>query len=390
MAEPLFTRRFIALWLFAFVAFFSAFQLLPAIPFRILDLGGTKSAAGRFLAVYTFASAFAAPVMGTLADHIGRRRMLVIASLLFIGFSMAYGVVTKLPLLLGIGVIHGALWSGILAASGAIMSETIPLSRRTEGLAYWGIASTAAVAVAPAIGLHVFEHGWFVLCVELAMLSVVMTVWSALMPHTERPAPSTRPALRETWDLRVTLTATSLAVASFGYGGITSYAAILSVERGIKPESLYFTVFAITIIVVRIFTSPLGDRFGPRRVLLPSLVMMPIAFIVLALAWSRAQLIASAILFGIGLGGAFPAFIAFILERTDPERRARTFGSVVWAFDTGIGSGSFAVGLMAQRWGFTTAFLVAAGFSCFSIPIFLASSRRLGRGTGVAPEAEHA
>src|SRR5258708_23615141 len=98
--DPLFTPRFAWLWAFAFVTFFSAFQLLPAIPFRILDLGGNKAEAGWFLAVYTFSSAFAAPIMGTVADHVGRRRFLITASLLFIVFSVAYGVIPNLPLLL--------------------------------------------------------------------------------------------------------------------------------------------------------------------------------------------------------------------------------------------------------------------------------------------------
>src|SRR5258707_14001366 len=98
-AEPLFTPRFAMLWVYAFVTFFSAFQLLPAIPFRILELGGSKAEAGWFLSVYTFSSAFAAPVMGSIADHVGRRRLLITASILFIGFSVAYCLVRNLPLL---------------------------------------------------------------------------------------------------------------------------------------------------------------------------------------------------------------------------------------------------------------------------------------------------
>src|SRR5688572_30079417 len=122
MAEPLFTRRFFALWTFAFITFFSAFQLLPAIPFRIVELGGTKAQAGWFLAAYTFASAFAAPIMGTIADHVGRKRMLVAASALFIVFSLLYGAVEQIPLLLLIGIVHGSLWSGLLSAASATMS----------------------------------------------------------------------------------------------------------------------------------------------------------------------------------------------------------------------------------------------------------------------------
>src|SRR5450432_3068608 len=104
--EALFTTRFFALWAFSFITFFSAFQLFPAIPFRILELGGSESEAGAFLAVYTYASAFAAPLMGAFADHIGRRRLLVGVSIAFIGFSVAYGLVTHLFALLVIGAVH--------------------------------------------------------------------------------------------------------------------------------------------------------------------------------------------------------------------------------------------------------------------------------------------
>src|SRR5687768_378846 len=115
--EPLFTRRFFGLWAFAFITFFSAFQLLPAIPFRIIELGGSKATAGWFLTAYTFASAFAAPLMGTLADHIGRKRLLIIASFLFIIFSLLYAFVTAIPALLLIGIIHGSLWSALLSSA---------------------------------------------------------------------------------------------------------------------------------------------------------------------------------------------------------------------------------------------------------------------------------
>src|SRR5204863_1484424 len=103
-------------------------------------------------------------------------------------------------------------------------------------------------------------------------------------------------------------------------------------------------------------------------------------------------LVTSAILFGMGFGLAYPAFATFILDNTNPLRRARTFGSMVWAFDTGIGVGSFAVGAIGQRYGLGTAFEFAAALSCFAIPIFAWTSRGLGppaSGTSLAGEVKH-
>jgi MFS family permease len=379
--EPLLTARFAGLWLFAFITFFSAFQLLPAIPFRILELGGSTAAAGWFLSVYTFASAFAAPIMGSIADHVGRKRMLVTASFLFILFSIAYGVVTNLPLLLVIGAIHGSIWSGILASSSAIMSEFIPVARRTEGMAYWGLASTSAVACAPAVGLWVFHFGWLTICIELAVISAVMTLWSSRLPAIEAALPEAWPKLKTLFDWAVVRTTLSLTTISFGYGGVTSYTAILAVQRGIHPKWLYFAVFAVTIVVIRLATSHLGDRFGYAVILYPALVCIPIAFTLLAWADTRAMFVISAIIFGLGFGSAYPAFASFILGATDPQRRARTFGSIVLAFDVGIGSGSLLVGSIGQHWGLGNAFLCAAALSCLAVPIFTWTSRELRSAT---------
>ena len=389
MAEPLFTRKFAALWLFQAATFFSAFQLLPVIALRIVELGGSKATAGLFLFVYTVASAVSAPVMGTIADHIGRRRMLVIASVLFVVFSLAYGVTPWLPLVLAIAVVHGTLWSSLLSASGALMTGFIPAARRTEGLAYWGLAPTVAISVAPAAGLWMYTHfGWLALCVEIAALSGVTAFFASRLPG-DRTVATAKLRTREMWDWDVVATSLSLAVASFGYGGITSYAALYARERQIHPESLFFTAFAISTIVIRVFTSRLGDRFGPHVLLYPAFVAMPVSFYLLAESTTRLELIVAATLFGFGLGSAFPAFMTFVVTHTGDDRRARTFGSVILAFDTGIGIGSMTIGAIGQRAGLATAFHVAAAVACLSIPIFLVTSRRLVRGTAVAENAVH-
>jgi MFS family permease len=365
------------LWAFGFITFFSAFQLFPVIPLHIIELGGTKAQGGFFLAVYTYACAFAAPVTGTLADALGRKRVLIAASGCFVIFSLLYGVIPHWPLLLAVAVIHGVCWSAILSSSSAIGSELIPASRRTEGLAWWGLASTAAVSVAPFVGLMVYHFGWFILCAEMAVLSALMIVLATRI-HDDHPHRRTSlPPLRQLIDFRVVATALALFVVSFSYGGITSYVALLSADRHIVPQSLFFTIFAITIIVTRVIIAPFADRWGALALLYPSLFIIPFALVTLAYSHDARSLVVAAVLYGIGFGGAYPAFMTYILGHTDDRRRASTFGSVLWAFDTGIGSGSLATGIMVGRLGYERAFLIAGAFSLLSIPIFLGTSRLL-------------
>src|SRR5260221_1278679 len=128
--ERLFTPRFFTMCGFTFTVFLSAFQLLPTAPFRILDTGGSTFAAGLFLGFLTYASAFSAPFTGALADRVGKRRMLILTSLVLAGFSVAYGLSTSYVVPLVLVFFQGLFWSGLLSASSAYMTDVIPEDRR--------------------------------------------------------------------------------------------------------------------------------------------------------------------------------------------------------------------------------------------------------------------
>ena len=151
---------------FSFTVFLSAFQLLPTAPFHILALGGSTSAAGLFLGFLTYASAFSAPVTGTLADRVGPRRILIVASIAITVFSVAYAHIPNYHVMLGLVLIHGVFWSGLLTGSAAYLTNILPESRRAEGIAYWGLSTIAAIAVAPSIGFWMFHFGWRALCLR--------------------------------------------------------------------------------------------------------------------------------------------------------------------------------------------------------------------------------
>src|SRR5213079_793523 len=195
--ERLFTPRFFVMCGFSFTVFLSAFQLLPTAPFHILALGGSTSAAGLFLGFLTYASAFSAPLTGSLADRIGPRRVLIVASVAITGFSIAYALIPSYKMMLALVLVHGVFWSGLLTGSAAYTTNMLPESRRAEGIGYWGLSTIAAIAVAPSIGFWVFHYGWRALCLETAALNMVMAciAWS-LPPDAPRAASAHPPHRR--------------------------------------------------------------------------------------------------------------------------------------------------------------------------------------------------
>ena len=154
---------------FTFTVFLSAFQLLPTAPFHILDLGGT-----------TFAVRAVSRVPDLLlrvlgAAHRRHRRPHRAAPRADHRQPRDRGLLDRvrghhrLPVMLALVLVHGVFWSGLLSASAAYMTNMLPERRRAEGIAYWGLSTIAAIAVAPTIGFWVFHFGWRVLCLDAAV-----------------------------------------------------------------------------------------------------------------------------------------------------------------------------------------------------------------------------
>ncbi|HET7216830.1 MAG TPA: MFS transporter [Vicinamibacterales bacterium] len=378
-SDRLFTPHFFVMCGFTFTVFLSAFQLLPTAPFHILDLGGTTFASGLFLGFLTYSSAFSAPVTGALADRMGQRHILIISSIALAAFSIGYAVIPSYRVMLALVIVHGIFWSGLLSASASYMTHLLPQSRRAEGIAYWGLSSIAAMAVAPTVGLWIYKRGWMWLCIEGAALNLVMAAiaWN-LKPHEY---PNGERSLRrgKLLEWRVLIVSISLFLYSFGYGGITSFTALYADANGVSPKSIYLTAMAIVILVTRPVAGRLGDRWGYKRVFIPCLVLITLGMALLAIGGTRPLMIASAIVFGLGFGTAYPVYVGYVMEGVDADRRGAAFGAILAAFDTGIGTGSTSMGWLIQQFGFAAAFGVAAALSALALPYFLAADRYLSR-----------
>ena len=376
-SDKLFTPQFFLIWSYSFTVFLSAFQLLPTAPFHILSLGGSQLEAGLFLGFLTYASACSAPITGALADRVGKRNVLIVASLAITVFSLLYAWAPNYKVILGLVIVHGVFWSGLLSSSNSYAFDIIPASRRAEGLGYTGFASVFGVAVAPWIGLWLFDYGgWRVLCIEAAVLNAIMAAIAWTLPPDKRHQHPRSLHPKDLIEWPVLVGAFTLFLYSFSYGAITSFVAVYADQVGVAPRALYFTVFCLTIVATRPFLGRRADRFGHARLIVPCLAMIVIGVWTLAIADSRAMFVISAILFGVGFGSAYPIFVAHLMHHVEERRRGATFGALIGAFDTGIGTGSIAVGWISGHYGFGRAFGIAGALALLSIPYFLYVEKR--------------
>ena len=369
--DRLFTPTFFVMCGFTFTVFLFTFQLLPTAPYHIIDLGGSTATAGLFLGFLTYSSAFSAPLTGAVADRMGQRRILIVTSLALAVFSLSYAFLSDIRIILAVAIVHGIFWSGLLSASSAYMTNLLPAHRRAEGIGYWGLSTLLAVAVSPTVGFWIYRRGWIWVCAFAAILNLIMAAiaWR-LKEHRRSDVEHAHPqtGLLE-W--RVLVVSLTLALYSFGYGGITSFAAMYADANGVTPKGLYLTALAIVILATRPIFGRLGDRFGYRQVFIPCLILISCGMALLSFGGSRSWMLMSALVFGVGYGTAYPTYVGYVMRGVRPERRGAAFGAILAAFDTGIGTGSTLMGWIIDRHGFSNAFGTAAAVSALALPYFL-------------------
>ena len=350
--------------------FFAGFHgLLPTVPLRALALGGSTTEVGLVAGIFVLASLLVRFFADKLLRTLGTRTCLVIG-ILIAGFSAAlYSVAPSVTALFGVRLVSGAGFGiGTTFYVTAIM-EFIPAGRRGEGLGYFGLATTLAMACAPASALWIAGRwGFAPMFLAAAACEVIALATLCVCPLPARaPAATQTGAARASRGLfaRLVEPGTRRAVVMvilFGtaYGGILNFVAVYARTLGLGLAGVYFLVGTGCIVLARLATRTVYDRFGVAWAVAPGGVVLAVGVAVLAYASGPVSFLASAALYGWGVGMLFPALQTETMAAVGPSRRAAASAAFSNALDVGLGGGSVVLGFLAQYVGLSGAYLVGS------------------------------
>jgi predicted MFS family arabinose efflux permease len=142
-------------------------------------------------------------------------------------------------------------------------------------------------------------------------------------------------------------------------------------ETHVGSVGLFFSLYSISAVVIRLALGRLPDRFGPKRVLFPALAMLAIGFSLLATTTEAGVAIAG-VLCGLGHGFTFPILLGMVVSRTRPSERGAALALYSGLFDAGTLVGGPMFGLVISHAGYPTMFacagsLVVAGSIGFAL-----------------------
>lgn len=325
---------------------------------------------------------------GLLADHIGRKRVLVPGFLLHATGALLSGLAGSFPFLLGARMLTGVSQGTYFSAQYAISTSEVPPRYRT-------VASAITMSgSALGIGLGTLVASWLVFRLQLSWrapflifgaLAVLLTLimarvirseptFSAALP-TDRGATAFRPGR----DLIKLFLVGALTMYGF-YVIVTWLPYYLQMARGIEGgiAGAVSTLMPLATVPGAILVGIWADRTGQRQALLRTLVpIAALALMVVVLSPTLIGLYLALLLYGLtGKLVIDPLLIAMVSEQTDSSSYGKAFALLNFAGTVSMVLAPTITGLIVDFTGsFHSGFLLAAGLQAAAWLILLTMRR---------------
>ncbi len=368
--EPVWTKDFILISIANLFISLGFQMLLPVLPVFSARIGGSDAWAGLVVGIFTASAVLMRPIAGRLLDSHGRRRVYILGLIAFLICVMAYNWTSTILALLILRFIHGFGWGASSTAASTIASDIIPKSRLAEGMGYFGLTSTLAMAVAPALGLGLLgSHGFntvFYFSAAVVFLSIFISL--PISYHKPDAPPKSKLILfsqtgeaGETGIIEKTalLPAIVIFFVTMTYGAIVSFIALYANQRQVENIGLFFTVYAAALLISRPYFGRLTDKKGASFAVLPGIVFVIIAMLLIYSAKSLILFLIPGFIYGIGFGAIQPALQAMAVSKVIPSRRGAANATFFLGFDLGIGAGAILWGIIAEAFGYQFIYLLA-------------------------------
>jgi MFS family permease len=374
------SRRLALLFLASFGGLTSFALLLSVVPLYATTVGASGVGAGLTTGVLMLATAATELATPRLLDRFGYRAVFAVGLLLVGAPTLALPLAGNLPGILAICLIRGAGFAVVVVVGSALVAVLVPRERRGEGIGVYGIVVGIPVVVATPLGVWlVGRTGYAPVFVAGALTALIGLLAVPGLPGRSRPAqpdPDADPplgilaGLRSPALLRPAIVFASTTMA----GGIVVTFLPLAVPGGqANLAAAALLVHALTATGSRWWAGRFGDRHGPDRLLVPSVLTSAIGVLGLVFIDNAAAVLVAVFVFGLGYGVIQNVSLTLMFERV-PHSSYGT-ASAVWnlAFDAGLGLGAAGFGVVATQTGYPVSFGLT---SALILVILLASHAR--------------
>ncbi|TLS35396.1 MFS transporter [Pseudalkalibacillus caeni] len=347
---------------FLYLIFYLLLVTIAVYAVELFDV--TESQAGLATGIFIIGTLIGRLFIGRMINVTGNRKMLFIGLIFFTLTSGLYFINAGITILLLTRFIHGIALGIASTATGTIVAQIIPKTRKGEGIGYYSMSITLATAVGPFIGLYMSQHATyqsiFSFCLGLGVISLIIAAFMNI-PEVKTSTSDDRKGLTLSSFIEPKAVPIALVtlILALGYSSVLSFINFFAIEIDlVEIASFFFIVYAVAILVSRPLTGRLMDVRGANAVMYPAFVFFGGGLLLLSSASNAVILLLSGILIGFGFGNMQSITQAIAVKLTPPHRMGLATSTYYIFLDAGLGFGPYFLGLLIPFTGYRSLYLM--------------------------------
>lgn len=388
-SDKLWTSSYIFDICINFFVYIVHFQLmLWSTSYSISKWNVELSTAGLASGLFIVGALLARLPAGRYIDFIGRRKMFLAGTACYFLFVLAYLFAPSVQVFMAVRLLHGLAFGSTSTAASTIVAAIVPIKKMGTGIGYFTLGVTLASAVGPLLALTFINGGDFNSSIYFCgALTLVIFVLSTLIKVPERTLNEYELSKLKSVSWRNFISKNAIGISLVAFIGGICYSTVLSYlgeyaaanGMGEIGGQLFFLFFAATSFLSRPLTGWLLDNKGGNIVLYPSLILLVLSMLTIAVASNDYILLAGGLLLGGGYGSITAACHALAVHCAPSHQIGVATSTYFVLLDLGIGVGPYCLGSVVPAYGFSAVYFCAAIVSVIGLVLYFMSMGRYQR-----------
>lgn len=333
--------------------------------YAVNEFDATTSQAGLVTGIFIIGTLIGRLFIGRFIDSIGRKKTLYIGLIFFILTTLLYFVNYGIAFLLITRFIHGITLGMASTASGTIVAQIIPATRKGEGIGYFSMSATLATAFGPFIGIYMSQHTSFQMIFSFCLAVGIISLITAIFVNVPTLQVSTKTPERKGFKFSDFVEPKALPIAvitlivAFCYSSVLSFINFYAMEINlVNTASFFFIVYAVAILASRPFTGRLMDMKGANTIMYPAFIIFGVGMLLLSVVDTGITLLIAGILIGLGFGNMQSCTQAVAVKLTPPHRMGLATSTFFIFLDAGLGFGPYLLGFIIPITGYSNMYII--------------------------------
>ncbi|MFR9649534.1 MAG: MFS transporter [Rikenellaceae bacterium] len=384
--EKVWSKDFILIFISNFLVFFCYYMLLPILPRYIMaSFQGGESMVGIIVGCFTIASLSIRPISGFIVDKFSRKPLYFICYALFAAAMGGYILASSVVMFIILRIVHGYGF-GLNTVGGLTYAiDVLPNSRRGEGIGYFGVAYSVAMAVGPLAGNMLYKAGVsfeniFIISFVLGCLGLVSILPIKPIKIEKKPEEKAKKD-KITFGRFILLKGLPcvaiIALTGYGYGAVSTFVTQYTEQSAFGADvGYFFFILASGIVAARIFSAKMINRGEVLKSTYIGGAFVLTSYLLFLICNNSYVFYLLAALFGIGFGYFGSSFQAMLVNLAEPTQRGTASATYYTFWDMGIGIGTVTGGMVLEASSFQTLFILCISLVAIALIYFRVVSDR--------------